>query len=112
MHIFSCLTLGFLLGRHMLASRFSILRTLPIFLVSINFEHIKAIISSSQLLILILNRFVVFLFLNPSSGLFLNPLSFKSQKEKCYTLQKFYESYAVFGEILVNYWLQLLEDWL
>lgn len=62
----------------MLASRFSILRILPIFLVSINFEHFKAIISSSQLLILILNRLVIFLFLNPPSGLFLNPISFKS----------------------------------
>lgn len=87
--------LDFLFGRHMLASRFSILRTFLILSLSVNFEHIKVIINSSLLLMFILNRFVA-LFLNLPSSLFLNPLFFKSQKEKSYTLQKFYAFYAVF----------------
>lgn len=50
--------------------------------LSINFEHIKVIINSNQLLIFILNRFVAFLFLNLPSSLLLNPFSFKSKEGK------------------------------
>lgn len=67
---------------------FSILRTLPSFLLSINLEHIKAIISSGQWLIFILTRFVALLFLNPPSGLFLSPLSFKPERERNVRLGK------------------------
>lgn len=57
---------------------------------------LRSSLTLASCLFFILNEFVAFLFLNPPSSLFLNPFSFRSQKKKYYTKQKFYASYAVF----------------